>query len=133
VVFVQEQGVPPDIEDDGLDEMCVHFVAVVCGEVVGTLRLRPLDGGAAKVERVAVRAEGRGRGWGRALMDAVEHAAARQGWARLVLHAQESVVGFYERLGWVVVDDRFFEADIPHRRMTRDLAVFSRAPGQALR
>jgi hypothetical protein len=31
------------------------------------------------------------------------------------------------------VDDRFFEADIPHRRMTRDLAVFSRAPGQALR
>ena len=45
----------------------------------------------------------------------------QQGYTRAYLHAQEAVVGFYERLGFVVEGERFFEADIPHVAMWRTL------------
>lgn len=110
---------PPSIEVDGRDAVAVHFVARSAERVVGTLRLRPLGGPSAKVERVAVLRTMRGGGAGRALVAAAEVEAAGRGWTRLVLHAQQDVVGFYERLGWAVEGEAFVEADIPHRRMVR--------------
>ena len=76
---------------------------------------------AAKVERVAVLADRRGEGIGRELMAAVERAADAAGYGRLVLHAQVPVVPFYKRLGYGAVGDTFEEADIPHRKMTKEL------------
>jgi predicted GNAT family N-acyltransferase len=86
---------------------------------VGTARLRPYGAG-AKVERVAVLPEQRGRGLGRALMEAAECAAWQRGCARLVLHAQLPVIPFYERLGWRALGPEFGEAGIPHRRMEKE-------------
>ena len=75
----------------------------------------------AKVERVAVLAERRNEGIGRELMDAVERAAEASGYDRLLLHAQVPVVPFYKRLGYDAFGDTFAEADIPHRRMRKEL------------
>ena len=151
-VFVDEQGVPEELELDGRDAEATHFVADD-GRPVGTARLRAYDrdagsdgggserdrsdqipdetaatrGGvagpnaAAKVERVAVLAERRGEGIGRELMAAVERAAEASGYGRVVLHAQVPVVPFYERLGYDAVGDTFEEAEIPHRRMRKEL------------
>jgi predicted GNAT family N-acyltransferase len=38
-----------------------------------------------------------------------------------VLSAQETVTAFYERLGYRVESERFFEAGIPHRKMSKTL------------
>ena len=153
-VFVDEQGVPVELELDGRDEEATHFVASDDGRSVGTARLRAYRGSVdrgtddgtagqsegtaskgaaasgeesadptavAKVERVAVRAERRGEGIGRELMIALERAAEASGYGRLVLHAQVPVVPFYERLGYEAVGDPFEEAEIPHRRMSKEL------------
>jgi predicted GNAT family N-acyltransferase len=119
-VFVQGQGVPEAIEIDGLDPGCAHFLAQDGARAVGTARLREVDG-AAKVERVAVLESERGRGIGRVLMRALEAEAGARGLGEVVLNAQEAVIPFYERLGYASEGERFFEADIPHRRMRKRL------------
>ena len=120
-VFVEEQGVSPEDEIDGHDPNCVHFLARSEGASVGCARLRPLAGGRAKVERVAVLAPLRGSGLGRTLMDAIEEEARTRGWRALELHAQVQVVTFYERLGWQAVGHEFEEAGISHLEMVKRL------------
>ncbi len=121
-VFVQEQAVPPDLERDGLDHEATHFVARdPLGEVVGAARMRVV-GGAAKAERVAVRADRRGSGIGAALMRALEAEATRCGLSEVGLNAQESAIPFYEGLGYLAEGPTFDDAGIPHRHMRRTLA-----------
>lgn len=120
-VFVEEQGVASDAEWDEHDAEgagTLHFVALADGRAVGCARLRAY-GEAAKLERLAVLAEQRRLGRGRALMEAAEQAAREMGRTRLVLHAQTAVIPFYERLGWRALGPEFSEAGIPHRRMEK--------------
>jgi predicted GNAT family N-acyltransferase len=118
-VFVEGQGVPESLEVDEHESDCRHFVAYDGETPVGAARLRPLDGGTAKVERVAVVAPRRGEGWGARLMDAVEAAAREAGVDLLVLHAQTPVEGFYRQRGYRTTSDVFEEAGIPHVEMER--------------
>ena len=119
-VFVDEQGVDPAIDADGLDDGATQFLAWASGMPIGTARLRIVDGD-AKAERLAVLDDFRGHGVGRALMDAVERNVRAQGLTSVFLHAQQAVVPFYERLGYAAAGATFDEAGIPHRRMTKRL------------
>jgi predicted GNAT family N-acyltransferase len=120
-VFVGEQHVPAEIEIDGRDASCTHFLAVVDDDAIGTARLRITEDGRAKAERVAVRRAGRRSGAGALLMHALEAEARTRGHDRLVLNAQVRVVPFYERLGYTVDGPEFLEAGIPHRAMSKRL------------
>lgn len=123
-VFVEEQGVPPDLEWDDHDADALHVVAYDGDRPVGAARLRrygarPRTG---KVERVAVLAAERGRGWGRRLMEAIHRIARERGFERLRLHAQTRVVGFYDALGYERTGEGgFVEAGIPHVAMVRSV------------
>ncbi len=117
-VFVEEQQVPLEDDQDGFDDEAVHFVARLDGRAVGAARLRVV-GEAAKAQRVAVLPDLRRGGVGRALMAALEGEARRRGLAEVVLHAQVPVIPFYERLGYTAEGDVFLEAEIPHRLMRR--------------
>ncbi len=122
-VFVDEQGVPPELEPDEWDANALHLLAVdgATGEILGTARLVNKGNGVAKIGRVAVKQSARGRGVGQTLMaHALDH-AARAGHTLVVLDAQVHVVPFYERLGFVAAGPIFDDAGIPHRRMTRPL------------
>lgn len=120
-VFVEEQGVPADREIDEYEDVAVHLIARHDGAAVGTARLRALDDGTGKVERVAVRQSHRGDGWGRRLMHRVEHLARERGFDSLALHGQTAVEGFYESLGYRTTSDVFEEAGIPHVEMEKSL------------
>jgi predicted GNAT family N-acyltransferase len=114
-VFVDEQGVPPQIEEDDRDPTCLHLLATIAGKPVGAARLDlALDG---KVGRVAVLKEWRGSGLGRALMISVHRLAATHGLSSLWCHAQLSSLAFYQRLGYVPEGEPFTEAGIIHRAM----------------
>jgi predicted GNAT family N-acyltransferase len=122
VVFIDEQGVPEADEIDDLDDACTHFLAIDdAGRAVGTARLRFVDD-VAKVQRVAVLREGRNRGVGRALMDALEREASARGARVAKLAAQTSAIPFYERLAYEAYGDIFDDAGIPHRQMRKPLS-----------
>jgi predicted GNAT family N-acyltransferase len=115
-VFVVEQNVPPEIELDEFDPVCVHAVAYDAqGRVLGTGRLLP-DG---HIGRMAVHRHARGRGVGARLLQALVEAGHAAGHAKLVLNAQEHARGFYEAHGFVVEGQPFMEAGIPHVAMSR--------------
>jgi len=80
-----------------------------------------VDDGVGKVERVAVRADYRETGLGRAIMERIESLARRRGLDRLELHSQTRVEGFYESLGYETTSGVFEEAGIPHVEMRRRL------------
>lgn len=122
-VFIDEQGVPEDLEMDGKDGKAVHVVVYDQGaEVpVGTARLRRLRSDVGKAERVAVRRRYRGQGLGRLLMDRIEEEARAADCGRMVVHAQTTVEGFYERLGYETVGEEFEEAGIAHVEMEKEL------------
>ena len=117
-VFVEEQRVAEADEDDGLDDACLHWLAWLGGEAVGTARLREVEGG-WKAERVAVLADFRKHGVGVALMRALESESWRRGAHEVTLHAQMPVVSFYERLGYTAEGPVFDEAGILHRSMRK--------------
>jgi len=118
-VFVDEQGVPEDLEVDEHEETATHFVGYDDGEPVAAARLREYEPGVGKVERVAVRASRRGEGFGAAVMDAVE--AAAEGFDELYLHAQLHVEEFYAERGYERDGDVFTEAGIEHVAMRKRL------------
>jgi predicted GNAT family N-acyltransferase len=119
-VFVDEQGVPRELEVDELDPGATHLIAVRDDQVVGTLRMLEHDG-TAKVGRVAVRAVARRTGIGARLMDRAAAIAAERGFTEITLHAQVAMAGFYRRLGYVAEGEPFDEAGIPHIAMRKKI------------
>ena len=117
-VFVDEQGIPLALETDLEDATALHAV-VYNGieQVVATGRLLPSQGGRAKVGRMAVKRVLRGAGHGAGVLRALKAEARRRGDRELVLHAQCSAQGFYERLGYQARGEVFEEAGLAHVEM----------------
>ncbi len=119
-VFVFEQDVPADVEWDAFDRTSTHFFARADGKPVATARLRD-EKGTAKIERMAVRKDYRGKGVGDALLNKVMETARARGLARARVSAQDHAIPFYEKLGFAVTGDGYVEAGMPHHAMERDL------------
>ncbi|MGV6850046.1 MAG: GNAT family N-acetyltransferase [Marinibacterium sp.] len=120
-VFIQEQGVPEDLERDALDGDAIHLLALIDGRPAGTARLVIL-GETAKIGRVCVRKSARGDGLGAALIRAaLEEARQNPGLVRVKLGAQISACGFYEKLGFEAVGPVYVDAGIDHRDMVLTL------------
>ena len=115
-VFVREQHVPPGIELDRDDKRAIHFLATLDGRAVGTARV-VMDASSAKIGRMAVLKTYRRKGIGAVLLKRTVEAAKRRHARKIFLHAQISVIGFYEKLGFRCVGPVFHEAGIPHRKM----------------
>ena len=110
LVFVGEQGVPPEVERDAADATALHVLSRdATGRVVATGRLVVRDGRAV-IGRMAAHPDARGRGHGAAVL--------------AELHAQVGARGFYERAGYAAVGGEYEEAGIRHVTMRRTL------PGQ---
>lgn len=121
-VFVDEQGVPPEIEQDAADSDAVHVLSRdASGAVVATGRLLLRGDGTASIGRMAADASVRGRGHGAAVLAELHRQAVLQGVTEVELHAQVEARRFYERAGYTAVGDEYEEAGITHVTMRRRL------------
>ena len=120
-VFVEEQAVPLELEMDEYDDTATHFLLRdAAGAPLATARLLDKHG-LAKIGRVAVLKEARGRGLGLMLMQFVLEEARKRGFTEAVLDSQTYAIPFYERLGFTAEGDEFEDAGIPHFLMRRKL------------
>ncbi len=119
-VFIREQGVPEEIEMDGLDNEAIHVLATADGVCAGCGRLL-FRNGEAKMGRVAVRKDMRRMGIGDGICRLLMAIAGDNGAARVIINAQLAAVEFYESLGFTKEGDVFLEAGIKHVRMTKAL------------
>jgi len=112
-VFVEEQGVPAELEMDENDAASLHALAYADGRAIGTGRLLP-DG---HIGRMAVLKEWRGRGAGRSLLRRLIDAARQRGHREVALSAQVHALEFYRAEGFEPEGAIYEEAGIPHQAM----------------
>jgi N-acetylglutamate synthase-like GNAT family acetyltransferase len=116
-------GMPRGSEENKDEERCAHCVAVRDGAVVGcVLWLGDSDGRAGKLLQMAVDLAERGRQTGARLVRELERRAQELGFEEVYMHARETAIGFYEKLGYGVSGEPFSEVGLPHRYMSRRLA-----------
>jgi predicted GNAT family N-acyltransferase len=113
VVFVEEQGVPPELEMDDMDARCVHALAFDGERAVATGRLLP-DG---HIGRMAVLKEFRGKGVGGAVLTKLMEAAKERGDREVALSAQVHALAFYRAHGFQPIGEVYEEAGILHQDM----------------
>ena len=115
-VFVLEQKITLCAELDELDLSCLHIILKDDdGRLVAYARCYA-EGGVAHIGRVlsTVRAKGYGAEVMRIAMQACRE---RLGCGHMVIHAQQQVIPFYEKLGFRVCSGIFDECGIPHKEM----------------
>jgi len=120
-VFIEEQGVPAAIEMDANDATAIHFVGYQFEQPIAAGRIREIEPGIGKVERVCVLPEYRGQHIGVQLMEAMEEHARSIGIYKLKLNSQSYAIPFYEKLGYAITSEEFFEAGISHHSMEKNL------------
>ena len=120
-VFTHEQGIALGLVNDAADAPGLHAVAYNgLGQAVATGRLIRHDDAVSQIGRLAVHRALRGSGVGAQVMQALVDGARQRGDAEVMLHAQRSAQGFYERAGFTARGAYFEEAGLPH------LAFFKR-------
>jgi predicted GNAT family N-acyltransferase len=117
-VFEMEQGVPCELEIDDGDKAAEHFLALVDKAPVGCSRMIIMDK-TAKLGRIAVLREHRGRGVGKALCNLMIEQASLNGCIKVMIEAQTQAAGFYEKLGFSPYGEVFPDAGIEHIRMDK--------------
>ena len=116
IVFVKEQCVPKNIEMDGKDVDCNHFLICKKNEPIGTARLQ--SGG--KIERVSILKTERKKGLGTKLMKFIINSARKKDLEKVYLHSQMDSIDFYKSLGFKTKGEMFQEAGIKHVLMVME-------------
>lgn len=120
-VFVEEQGVRPSDEQDAHDRVdAVHALASLKGVPCAAGRVIFTAENVAKIQRMAVVDDVRGKGVGRALLRFLEAEARRRGAKKLTLWAQLRAEAFYAKAGYTAIGPPFDDGTgIPHVAMEK--------------
>lgn len=116
VVFVEEQGCPPELEWEN-EEESTHFLATMDNQPCGACRWRKTDQG-YKLERFAVLKEYRGKRIGQALV-AAALADLPADAHYIYLNAQLPAMPLYAKFGFVAEGPQFEEAGFQHFKMVK--------------
>ena len=116
-VFVKEQKCDPKDEYEN-EEESIHFLLIDNNEPVATSRYRKTQFG-IKMERFAVLASKRKKGYGLKILNFMIKDLSNNKDVKY-LHAQVQVVGFYEKVGFKKIGEKFDEVGIMHYKMILD-------------
>lgn len=108
--------------NDG-DENGIHFALYDNNKLVAIARLDQVDQAICQARFVAVETDLQGKGYGREIMTALENKAERLGYGRLILHARDYALPFYEKLGYTLIGPSYKLFDVlQHFEMFKELA-----------
>ena len=116
-VFVKEQKCDPKDEYEN-EEESTHFLLLDNNEPVATSRYRKTQFG-IKMERFAVLGSKRKKGYGLKILNFMIKDLSENKDVKY-LHAQVQVVGFYEKVGFKKIGEKFDEVGIMHYKMILD-------------
>ena len=122
VLLRKPLGLPCGSERDALEDAAYHVAAYDRQSVIGVGRVHLEGAHMARVRYMAVVANYRGQGVGRAILGRLEQFARRQKVRICWLYARENAVEFYKRNGYVIggVGDSELSG-VRHERMEKHL------------
>ena len=116
-VFVVEQGIPRELERDGLDAASIHVLARHDGAPAATGRLTIASDREGVLARIAVLPDYRGKGLGQRVVQHLEALARREGLATVSLKPHHYLEDFYQKMGYATVPGSFSTVG-PHPLLT---------------
>ena len=90
-------------------------------EILGCCMLLKIDDQVLQIRQMAVNNNLQGKGIGASIMAFAENISRDKGYRKLVMHARDTAIGFYEKFGFKVVGKEFTEVNLPHHVMEKKL------------
>ena len=109
---------PDELEKEKNDILIAAFDD---DDMLGCCMLVPIDDNTLRVRQMAVNNNLQGKGIGASIMAFAETLARDKGYRKLIMHARDTAIGFYEKFGYKVIGDPFVEVKLPHHVMEKRL------------
>lgn len=109
-------------DDLGAEAADFHLAAFDADDsLIACMVLTPESDTTVRMRQVAVRPELQRSGIGSEFVEYSERFASECGFSQMTLHARDTAVPFYERLGYERYGEEFEEVTIPHWKMHKSL------------
>lgn len=90
-------------------------------EMLGCCILSKIDMHTLRLRQMAVNNNLQGKGVGASIIAFTENIASDKGYRKIMMHARNTAVGFYERFGYRVIGSEFYEVNLPHFVMEKNI------------
>jgi N-acetylglutamate synthase-like GNAT family acetyltransferase len=90
-------------------------------EMLGCCMLKKIDPHTLQLRQMAVKNNLQRKGIGASIMSFVETLSRDKGYKKIIMHARDSAIGFYERCGYKQKGEQFIEINLPHHVMEKRL------------
>ena len=111
---------PKGSEQDELEGQSIHVMVVENDEVIGIGRAHFNSDEVAQLRYMAIIEDWQGKGVGKLILDELEKRVVEKGAKRIILHARDNAVKFYEKNGYnVVKESHTLFGVIPHFLMEK--------------
>ena len=91
-------------------------------EILGCCMLCKMDNETLRLRQMAVNDTIQGKGIGASIMSFAENIARDKGYKKIMMHARDTAIGFYEKFGYKVKGNEFSEVNLPHHVMEKELS-----------
>ena len=113
---------PKGSEQDDLEGQAIHIIAVEEDKIVGCGRAHFNTDDEAQIRYMAVEKDWQGKGVGKLILNELERRVIEKGAKKIILHARENVVKFYEKAGYKIVKpSHTLFGSIPHFLMVKTI------------
>jgi GNAT superfamily N-acetyltransferase len=120
-VLIEAVGRHEDCRDFDFPEKDIYISAFDGDLLIGSAIITPLDEHTVQMRQMAVHEDYQKKGIGRKIGIEFERIVKQKGYSKIILHAREVAVPFYETLGYTLSSDVFYEIEIPHYEMRKTL------------
>ena len=90
-------------------------------KILACCLLTKIDNTTIKLRQMAVQNNLQGKGIGASMMSFAETVARDRGYKKLMMHARNTAIGFYEKFDFKVKGNEFIEVNVPHHVMEKRL------------
>ena len=90
-------------------------------KILACCLLTKVDNATVKLRQMAVQNNLQGKGIGASILSFAETVARDKGYKKLMMHARNTAIGFYEKFDFKVKGNEFVEVNVPHHVMEKRL------------
>jgi predicted GNAT family N-acyltransferase len=118
-VLLNPIGVPSSYINSEKEKNDLLVAAFDNGNMIGCCILTRIGDDCLQLRQMAVDTKMQGTGVGAAIIEFAEEVAQKRSVNLLMMHARDAVIPFYEKCGYTIAGEQFFEVGIPHHRMEK--------------
>ncbi len=118
-VLLDPVGIPRTYINPKKEKEDILIGAFENGQLIGCCILSHVDAETLQLRQMAVENAIQEKGIGTAIIKYSEEIVSAKGYKKLMMHARDSVLGFYKKCGYAVAGEQFFEVGIGHHKMEK--------------